>query len=197
MAGSLREWARMADARSVVALTLSLLLPAGVAAQPTSAEPPTVAHGRVAAARPRGPRTLPFVEGERVPEGYVLQEQSGTFAVAGGAAVFGLAYLVTLIGYAVATEGCGGGDAACVDGLWPLWFPAFGPIVAIGTGRVGDGTATMLVIDGLFQSAGVGLVIYGLATDRFYWLRADLAGLRVTPLALDGGGRGLALSGRF
>ncbi len=99
--------------------------------------------------------------------------------------------------YAVETSACGGGHGPCEDGLWPLWFPAFGPIVAIGTARAGDGTATALLADSAVQALGVGLVTYGLATDKFYWLRADLVGLRVSPIARSGDGGGLAVSGRF
>jgi hypothetical protein len=178
-------------------LALALIVPVPAFAQPIPSQPPTLENVRVPTERPMGPRTLPFVEGERVPPGYVLAEHANAAAIAGGASVFGLAYVITLLVYAVETDGCGGGHGPCEDGLWPLWFPAFGPLLAIGTARADGGVATALLADGVVQAFGVGLVIYGLATEKFYWLRADLAAVRVTPIALDRYGRGLVVSVRF
>lgn len=216
--------------RTVVAAALALLVPVTTLAQPLQpaqppppadaaapiaepspmpqqAPPPPVVTGQIVVPQPvvaqpfpmTGPRTLPYEEGGPVPQGYVLEERSRRGLVIAGSVILGALYLISLMTYSVAQAVCDVGS--CENDLWPLTIPVVGPFLAIATTDADvESGASLLVLDGLGQGAGLAMLILGVASKKQVWVRADLAALQdlhLAPVAFARGGRGLALAGRF
>jgi hypothetical protein len=115
------------------------------------------------------PATLPYEEGMPVPPGYQVRKRSVRSMVIAGAVTFGSTYLVSLaVGSTVLAA-----DATSGKPLAPLFAPVVGPFVAIGTAH-SDGAGTLwLVLDGVAQTAGAVVLIYGLAADEKYLQRGQ------------------------
>ncbi len=107
------------------------------------------------------PATLPYEEGEPIPNGYVIKKRSVRSLLIGGSVTFGTTYLVSLIfGAALAAGGVSDGQR-----YLPLVAPIVGPFITIGT--VGSGAGTpVLVLDGLLQLGGMTLLLCGAAMDE-------------------------------
>jgi hypothetical protein len=113
------------------------------------------------------PATLPYEEGQTVPNGYRLRTRPVRSLVVSGSITFGVTYLISLI--VGATAVAQGGDN---KSFAPLFAPVVGPFISIGTiGSSGTGTL-WLVIDGLTQTAGAAMLITGLAVDEKFLQRA-------------------------
>lgn len=142
----------------------------------------------------RGPKVLEAEEGQPTPPGYVYAEKRRTGAIVGGAVLFGTTYALSLFGAFVGAVS----QSVTFDGpghnksYAPLLLPAVGPFLQIGQGASSAGTL-VLVADGIAQSAGLGLLIYGLASKRSVFVRQDIA---VVP-SVGNGNTGAMLVGRF
>lgn len=147
---------------------------------------------------PEGPRYLPFESGQPVPPGYYVQESVRKGPVIAGAIVLGIPYV---IGLSVASGNNFEGSTG-----W-LVIPAIGPWIALGT-RENDCTdgsfdcttdsaeRTLLTLDGLMQTTGAVLLIWGLSSSSKRLVRNDIVELTVTP-TLVGSGYGLGAVGTF
>lgn len=113
------------------------------------------------------PKSLPY-DGGPPPEGYVLQHRtSKVLWVTGGATL-----LVTWLYTAVAAA------AAGVD----ITIPLAGPWIDLaGPGRSGQ-RQTVDILSGSIQAIGAGMVVAGLLIDDPRFVRADVAGVRVSPM---------------
>jgi hypothetical protein len=136
-----------------------------------------------------GPRVInDWEEGEEVPPGYHPSTRIRKGPVIAGSIVFGVFYLFSTLVAAAATDANG----HTTDGA--LWVPGIGPFIQMGNTTSALGMWA-LGVDGLAQSGGLALLIYGIASPRTVLVRNDL-GLRVLPEAHPGGG-GLRLVASF
>jgi hypothetical protein len=141
-----------------------------------------------------GPRIInDWEEGDPVPPGYHPTTRVRKGPVIAGSIVFGVFYLISTLVAAVGSDtnqGSGNPEAA-------LWIPAVGPFIQMGSTSTAVGN-WVLAIDGIAQSGGLALLIYGVAAPRTVLVRNDL-GFRLAPrvMALGHGGGGVGLVGSF
>ena len=147
-----------------------------------------------------GPKTREYKEGEPIPPGYHLETRGATKILVAGIAIFGGLYIASaLVGGTFVSEG---GDEA--DELGPLLIPLVGPFVTMGTSGVDPGEQSgqapfiLLLFDGLGQTAGLVMTIYGLAApDTKRLVRNDQGSERsLAPEVLVGASSG-SLRWRF
>jgi hypothetical protein len=150
--------------------------------------PYAVAPARVPAAPLLLVDPRPVGDGWRVvqsPDGNLWRERKVSTA---SPAVWGTGLAFWVIGFAGA--GIGGveqGDIALFG-----WWPIVGAFIGAG---VSNGTARALwTVDGLAQAGGFITLLIGLAAGPDKLERLPIA---VAPMAVAGGGSGIALSGRF
>jgi hypothetical protein len=155
--------------------------------------PPSVAQS--------GPRRInDWEEGEPIPPGYHSVGRIRKGLVIGGAVTFGVTYLLSaLVGAAVNDISVATGGTGRSAKL--LLIPVFGPFTLLGstisaTGQFG------LVLDGLAQTAGVGMFIAGLAWPKMVLVRNDLAGnkkfeLKPMPMRFGQNSGGFGVVGSF
>lgn len=166
------------------------------AAYPPQSYPPPAGYGP----SPEPPRTLPYEEGQPIPEGYILTESVRRGPVIAGAIVFGVPYVLSV---SVAT----GNQMENATG-W-LLIPGVGPFITLASREDNcdpindgfcdtedEGERTLLTLDGLMQTTGLVLLIWGLASKTKRLVRYDAAKVWVTPTRI-GEGYGLGAVGRF
>lgn len=140
-----------------------------------------------------GPKEITdFNEDGPIPAGYTPVERTRKGMVISGSILFGSLYgLSALVAAADA-------DSYRPD-LQALWVPAVGPFVQMFQTESAVGNF-FLAIDGVGQTAGLAMFIYGLASPRTVLVRNDLAQVKptvtVAPMSARGGG-GLSLVGTF
>jgi hypothetical protein len=141
-----------------------------------------------------GPQVLDLEEDEPVLPGYHLDTRIRTGPVAGGASLLGSLYLITIF-VGLLAQGLGEDSSSA----GPLFFPALGPFIAIGSLQASGAGSAFLVLDGVLQSGGVALIIYGIAAPRKVQVRNDLGKLSVKPVPMVVGGTspGVGLVGTF
>lgn len=142
-----------------------------------------------------------YIEGTPLPEGYHIEERANRGLVGGGAALFGVPYLIGAFG-AISVQGEGSSE-------W-LAIPLIGPWLALGQrnsscGEIGEPSpggfdcfldqagAGLLISSGVMQALGAGMITLGLINTREYAV-ADYAKVHFTPVATPTGGW-LLLSG--
>ncbi len=153
------------------------------------------------------PATLPYRRERGAPEGYVLTEEPRRGLVIGGVAVLGAAYISGLLATGVVLD--------FPNKTAFLAIPVAGPWITLaardkkcdgndGLDCAGDELARrMLVIDGLVQAIGTGLIVTGFTWTKSMWLREDLANVELIPsvnvASLPGvpTPQGMSLVGRF
>lgn len=145
-----------------------------------------------------GPRVLDWEEGDPMRPGYHPETRIRKGMVVGGAVTFGVTYLFTALGGAIASDvlrTTSGGSSSVL----PLFIPAVGPFVAIGTMGANVTGGFFLALDGLAQSAGIALFIYGLAAPKTVLVRNDVAKpfIRPAPMMVGGTSPGAGLVGTF
>jgi hypothetical protein len=119
------------------------------------------------------PPTLPYTEGEPVPQGYQLKTRPVRSMVIAGAITFGSTYLVSALTSASLIAASSSNNA----GFAPLFAPIAGPFVTIGTAHATGAGILWLVLDGLGQTAGATMLIYGLVAEEKYLQRTPVARL--------------------
>jgi hypothetical protein len=139
-----------------------------------------------------GPRMIKdWDENQPIPHGYHPETRVRKGMVIGGAVVFGVPYLYSLLIASVGADVSGGGSNPVAS----LAIPVLGPFIEMG--ETSSSTAHfMLALDGAAQTAGAIMFIYGLTTPRNVLVRNDLA-MTVVPMHLGKDGSGLGFVGRF
>ena len=137
------------------------------------------------------PATLPYLEGEAVPQGYQVKTRPVRSLVLAGAITVGLTY----VGSALSAASLIAANSSENTGFAPLFAPIVGPFITIGTARASGAAALWLTLDGLGQITGATLMIYGLASEEKVLKRTPL-GLLTHPDVMVGPGS-TALRWRF
>jgi hypothetical protein len=136
-----------------------------------------------------GPREMDYEDGDPVPAGYHVDTRIRRGLVIGGAVTFGSTYLLTALTATAASE---------VDNdFTPLFVPVVGPFITIGSANASGAGAFWLAFDGVVQSAGVTMLVIGLAAPRTVLVRDDVGrpSLSLAPVALGRGTMGLGVVG--
>jgi hypothetical protein len=143
-----------------------------------------------------GPRQInSWQEGDPIPPGYHPVERARKGLVIGGAVLFGVFWLISVLdaaGNADANQGQTNPAAA-------MYIPAAGPFIQMAHGVGSSTEGVLLAIDGIAQAAGVAMFIYGLASPKVLLVRNDLSRPKIlpTPMLMGQGGSGLGVVGRF
>jgi hypothetical protein len=137
-----------------------------------------------------GPPILAHAEGEPVPPGYTAVPRRRTGALIAGATVLGSLYMLSAMAASISADDD--------NELAPLFMPVVGPFAQLFGTESASGRF-FLVVDGLGQSAGLALLIYGLTSMKTVLLRNDLTTSssprpRVLPVV---SARGVGLVGTF
>lgn len=157
--------------------------------------PPSVAQS--------GPRRInDWNDGEPIPPGYHRVTRIRQGLVIGGALTFGITYLATaLIGAAASDIGKATCDTptSCSTGRSAklLLIPVAGPFTLLSTGWAS--ADFFLVLNGLVQTAGVGMLIGGIAAPKTILVRNDLAKIEIkpTPMTFGQNSAGFGFTGTF
>jgi hypothetical protein len=148
-----------------------------------------------------GPATLPFVEGKPPPAGYHEESKVIKGLVIGGSVTFGTCYFLTLLAASVISEdNKNSWDSSKRDDskALPLFIPALGPFIGLATLDPSSVGAGWLILDGVAQSAGLGMLIAGLTTHTKRYVRDDIMKVewKIAPV-VTGSHTGLGAVGRF
>lgn len=150
---------------------------------------------------PKPPKYLPYHEGQNIPQGYYLEDRMRRGPLIAGIIVLAIPYG---LGLSVA-----GGDNFSNQTGW-LALPVLGPWVEMAErhntcptattldSSCGDDAAvrTLLVLDGLMQATGAGLLIWGASSHTRRLVREDAARIEILP-AQVGSGYGIGALGTF
>lgn len=124
------------------------------------------------------PETLPYQEGRPIPPGYHVDTGWNKGLAVTGASLFGTAYLISLVASMIAM-GDGGRDSS---EFAPLLIPVIGPFITAGTAKdasFGDDDSrvvgTIMLLDGITQTAGAIMFVAGVLAENQVLLRNDLA----------------------
>lgn len=155
------------------------------------------------------PATLPYREGEPIPQGYRHEKRPRTGLIIAGAVVTAVPYVLGLSVASASKFHNAGGF---------LVIPALGPWITLAARQNQDCTytdsvlgtttsyscssdtdavvVTFLVMDALIQTTGAILFVVGVSSDRDVLVRQDLAKLHLAPLRFNHG-YGLGIRGGF
>jgi hypothetical protein len=169
--------------------------PGQVVVQPAPGQPPP---GQVyyappgyyppPAAGPRKPKKIDWEEGEPIPPGYHTATRVRTGLVAGGASMFGVAYLLSVVVGSVMEDVKHNG--------YPLLIPVAGPFVEMKYSSYAS-ASVVLALDAIVQAAGLGMLIGGIAAPKTV-LVPDVAGVQLVPRPIIGqNNAGFGLVGSF
>ncbi|RLB52847.1 MAG: hypothetical protein DRI90_21745 [Deltaproteobacteria bacterium] len=139
------------------------------------------------------PRTLPYEEGDPAPEGYHLDTRIRKGLVIAGSVTFGSAWLLSA---AVAAAFQDENQREAEDFV-PLFIPLAGPFITMGTANTSAIGTFTLVVDGLAQAGGLGLLIAGLTAQQKVWVRNPVGRVTVAPIVSGDGNLGLGLIGEM
>jgi hypothetical protein len=147
---------------------------------------------------PMGPRVLDWEEGDPMRPGYHPETRIRKGMVIAGAVTFGVTYLTTALVGAVASDLANATNSSS-SAILPLFIPAVGPFIAIGTLNANVTGGFFLALDGIAQSAGIALFIYGIASPKSVLVRNDVSKPFVMPVPMMVGGTspGAGLVGKF
>ncbi len=148
------------------------------------------------------PETLPYHEGQPTPPGYYYDERYRMGLLIPGAAMLGATWIISSVMYPIVEDPANSTDF--------IYIPIFGPWVSLGTrdpicDEQSDTTLdlcneqeikTALVLSGIMQAVGTGMLVLGFTWTDERFVRTDYASVSLSPLYVRSGG-GLGLSGRF
>jgi len=196
---------------SVVALTASAYADDD-SAPPPSPAPPTAraANGEYVAplAQPTqrtyvpqsvalsGPLELEWNDGDPIPDGYHRATRVRKGPIIGGAITFGTMYLFSILTAAAEQDAARSEGSSSSSPDAALYVPGIGPFIQMAHTSTATSTV-LLAVDGLAQSAGLALLIYGLTSPQTVLIRNDLSQVAVVPVPLGKDGAGLGVVGRF
>ena len=141
-----------------------------------------------------GPRVIDdYEEGDPIPQGYHSETRVRKGLVIGGAVPFGVFYLFSAMTAAIAHDANQNDPTATSDDA--LFIPAVGPFVQLA--KSDSYTAKFFCgLDGVVQTLGLAMAIYGLASPKTVLVRNDLGKNKIelhpAPfMGRNGGGMGL------
>ena len=150
-----------------------------------------------------GPRVIKdYEEGDSIPPGYHAETRVRTGLVVGGAVVFGVMYLLSvLVGAAISDTGktcasISSSSSCSKENGDLLYVPVAGPFLQMTKTSSSSGNVT-LAIDGIAQAAGATMLIVGITSPKTVLVRNDLGEVRIMPMRMGDKGGGLGLYGTF
>lgn len=171
-------------------------LPPGVSPMPGSRLPPPYGYYPYPypypyAQGPLAPREIEWETGEPIPPGYHVSTKPRFGLVVAGAVTLGSIWVLNGIPAIIGTAGGDGGAAA-------LFAPVVGPFIAIGTLRAEGAGVVALLADGIAQTAGLALLIAGIAAPKSVLVRNDIVSrILPAPVLLPNGNLGLGFTGKL
>ena len=133
-------------------------------------------------------------EGQPVPYGYHPETRARKGLVIPGAVLFGVCYGLSML---IATaQSDSSYDSTRYDALW---IPVIGPFVQAAKSNTSNNDDQTFILDGLAQTAGLTMLILGLAMPRKILVRNDLGTISFlpTPMKVGQEGSGFGVVGRF
>lgn len=110
---------------------------------------------------------LPYQEGSAIPNGYRLRGSPRYGLVGGGIALTSALWTIsTAAAIVLDEEDSPDGDPNFDDMYWPMFIPVVGPFIAIKTADASGTGAAILALDGVVQTAGLAMLIAGLAAPK-------------------------------
>lgn len=163
--------------------------------QPGYYAPPGYAPGSQAGMGTVGPKYMEYEEGDPIPPGYHTKTRIRVGLVAGGASMFGVSYLLSLMtagfGQLISNVNGEGKDYG------PLLIPVVGPFIGIPTTHASAGGAFGLSFLGLTQAGGLAMFVVGLAAPTTRLVRNDIAKKFTLTPTIAPGAYGLGAVGSF
>jgi hypothetical protein len=160
-------------------------------------EPATARSRPIASPQQSGPRIITdWQPGDPIPTGYHPVQRARTGAIVGGAVTLGVLYFMTVFVAAVWTDVANANHES--NPVAGLFIPVVGPFVTLT--QSSSATADILLaFDGLGQTAGAVLLVWGVTSPRNVLLRDGDAQPRLVPrpMLLGKNGAGFGLSGTF
>ena len=132
-----------------------------------------------AATTPLGPKVLDYEEGDTIPPGYRPGTRVRKGLVIGGSVMLGVGYLFTIMVAGIGQLVNNIGNPGTKD-FGPLLIPVVGPFIGIGTTHPSTGGVFGLAFLGVVQTAGLGMLIGGIAAPKTVLLRNEVAGVKFT-----------------
>ncbi len=141
-----------------------------------------------------GPRALAYADGDHIPLGYHLESRRRSALLGSGAAVLGALWLVSVLSASLSADLTRGRESNPLAGLYA---PVLGPFIALGDNTNGSALgSTVLVLNGLGQTAGAAMLVAGLFLPKKVLVRNDLAQIQFAP-TVGPHGSGLSLRATF
>ncbi len=158
--------------------------PPGYARQPppgyaAGAPVPYYAPPGAYGAAPMGPRYLDYEEGDTIPPGYRPGTRIRKGLVIGGSVMLGVGYLITIIAAGIG-QLVSNIDTNGSRDFGPLLIPVVGPFIGMGTTHPSTGGVFGLAFLGVAQTAGLGMLIGGIAAPNKVLIRNEAAGVKFT-----------------
>lgn len=144
-------------------------------------------------APPPPPSIIPYEDGDPIPAGYHLESRARMNLVGTGIGLFVPFYAISTLSAAIA-------EAGGNSNYWPMYIPTIGPVIAISTAKPENNFATfMLGLDTAAQTAGIGLIIWGMVAreKRLIRIADSVPAFELAPLHFGRGSAGLGISGSF
>jgi len=165
-------------------------------AQPGYGPPPAYYAPAPGGAAAQGPRILDYEEGDNIPAGYRTTTRVRKGLVIGGSVTLGVGYLFTIM---VAGIGQLASDiSSSTKDFGPLLIPVVGPFIGIATTHASTGGAFGLGFLGVVQTAGLGMLIGGIAAPKTVLIRNDVAGVKFNVIPqLSPTSAGMGMVGSF
>ena len=129
----------------------------------TPAPAPQVQVNNTPAPAPAQPPVV--VNNVRSDSGNSMHKPAARLMVGGGT-LFGVMYLSTVLGAAIASDICNADSRlGCREASWPIYIPIVGPFIQMGyiSGTGANTGRAVLAIDGALQAGGVAMFIAGAA----------------------------------
>ena len=144
-----------------------------------------------------GPKKMDYEEGDPIPPGYHVETKVRKGLLIGGACTFGVMYLLSALTAAAVEDVQNVSSTGSRDDYIPLYIPAAGPFVTIGTAHSSGVGTFFLVVDGIAQSGGLAMAIIGIAAPNSVLIRNDVGkpGIQLTPMMVGKDIRGTSTMG--
>ena len=144
-----------------------------------------------------GPKVIDYEEGDTIPPGYRTGTRIRKGLVIGGSVMLGVGYLITIMTAGIGQAVNNFGEAGTKD-FGPLLIPVVGPFIGMKTTHPSTGGVFGLAFLGVAQTAGLGMLIGGIAAPRTVLLRNEVAGVKFTIAPQFGpSGAGIGAVGSF
>jgi len=138
-----------------------------------------------------GPREIDAVDEDAPPAGYRAETRARKGLIIGGAVTFGSLYMISALAAAAGADA----NRGETNPLAAMWVPGVGPFIQLAS-TTSSTAKVFLTIDGLAQTSGLVMLVYGLASPKSVFVRNDLAQSKpkIMPVPIvtaSGGGAGV------